>query len=173
MNKKKLSKLIEKSALKAISEFNSYGSVRPMKVKESRKSFNDYMFTECDNEIKEKSRNMIFRLLNLRDQLAITITDESVSISSEYGLKKSNHNNYMSEYFSIEIIKDTGYIMNYKEKRLAYRDSEIYKDLIGQIEIVFKSLNHENFKELYNEVMVDSGLARSSNLDDLLNKSSS
>jgi hypothetical protein len=172
MNKKKLSKLIEKSALKAISEFNSYGSVRPIKVKESRKSFNDYMFTECDSEIKEKSRNMIFRLLSLRDELTISITDESVSISSEYGLKKSNQNNYMSsEYFSIEIIKDTGYIMNYKEKRLAYRDSEIYKDLIGQIEIVFKSLNHENFKELYNEVMVDSGLARSSNLDDLLDKS--
>jgi len=171
MNKKKLSKLIEKSTLKAISEFNGYGSV-PMK--ESRKSFNDYMFTECDSEIKEKSRNMIFRLLSLRDQLTISITDQSVSISSEYGLKKSNHNNYMSsEYFSIEIIKDTGYIMSYKEKRLAYRDSEIYEDLIGQIEVVFKSLNHENFKELYNEVMVDSGLARSSNLDDLLDKSSS
>jgi hypothetical protein len=178
MNKKKLSKLIEKSTLKAISEFNEYGSVKPMKVKESLMSFNDYMFTECDSEVKEKSRNMIFRLLNLRDQLTISINDHSVSISSEFGLKKSNlvvMNNYMvsNDYFSIEIIKDTGYIMSYKDKRLAYRDSEIYKDLISQIEIVFKSLNNENFKELYNEVMVDSGLARSSNLDDLLDKSSS
>ena len=31
----------------------------------------------------------------------------------------------------------------------------------------FLQLNNDNFNELYNEVMVESGLARASNLDDL------
>ena len=127
------------------------------------------MFTECDDVVKEKSRNMIFRLLGLRDQLSISINELSVTISSEYGLKKiNNQQNYLnSDYFSLEIIKDTGYIMNYKEKRLAYRDPKIYDDLIKEIKISFLQLNNDNFNELYNEVMVESGLARASNLDDL------
>jgi len=58
--------------------------------------------------------------------------------------------------------------MNYKDKRLAYRDPKIYDDLIGEIQISFSKLNYNNFNDLYNEVMIDSGLARDSNLDDLL-----
>lgn len=163
MNKNKLAKLISKETAKLLSEPKKLTSIG------LKSSFNDYMFTECDDIVKEKSRNMIFRLLGLRDQLSISINELSVTISSEYGLKKiNNQQNYLnSDYFSLEIIKDTGYIMNYKEKRLAYRDPKIYDDLIKEIKISFLQLNNDNFNELYNEVMVESGLARASNLDDL------
>ena len=36
------------------------------------------------------------------------------------------------------------------------------------IKKIFEDLNNKNFEELYNEIMIESGLARESNLDDLL-----
>lgn len=167
MNRKKLAKLISKKTAQILRE-QHLNALQPTSIL-GGKSFNEYMFTESTDEIKEKSRNMIFRLINLRDQLSISINEQSITITSEYGLKKSNNSTYSNyDYFSIEIIKDTGYIMSYKDKRLAYRDHKIYDDLIDEIQISFSKLNDNNFNELYNEVMVDSGLARASNLDDLL-----
>ena len=85
MNKNKLAKLISKETAKLLSEPKKLTSIG------LKSSFNDYMFTECDDVVKEKSRNMIFRLLGLRDQLSISINELSVTISSEYGLKKINN----------------------------------------------------------------------------------
>lgn len=162
MNKKKLAKLISKKTAQLLRE------PMPTHLSVSTKSFNEYMFSECSVEVKEKSRNMIFRLISLRDQLSIGINDQSITIGSEYGLKNSKSSPYSNDYFSIEIIKDTGYIMCYKDKRLAYRDPKIYDDLIDEIQTAFSKLNDNNFNELYDEVMINSGLARDSNLDELL-----
>ena len=88
-------------------------------------------------------------------------------------MEKSNVINYnqsynSSEYFSLEIIKDTGYILTFKDKRVAFKDETLYDDTVSKVTEIFKELNTDNFTELYNEVMVESGLARESNLDDLL-----
>ena len=116
---------------------------------------------------------MIFRLLKLRDNLQINIHEKTINISSDYGLKKSNVVNYNQsynsvDYFSLEIIKETGYILTYKDKRVAFKDETLYDDTVSKVTEIFKELNTDNFAELYNEVMVESGLARESNLDDLL-----
>jgi len=163
MKKKKLSKL----AMKISNILRE-----PIMEVKSDMSFNEYMFSECGDDIKLKIRNMIFRLIGLRDQLSISINEKLISITSDRlkGPTNSKNNPVYSnyDYFSIEIIKDVGYIMNYKEKRLAYRDILIYDDLIEQIKITFSKLNDINFNEMYNNVMIDSGLVRDSNLDDLL-----
>jgi hypothetical protein len=179
MKKKKLKKILEKSLIdfknkvdknKVKSEKLKYASLEP-----SHNQFNDYMFSNSDEIVKEKTRNMIFRLLKLRDNLQINIHEKSINISSDYGLKKSNANviNYNQsynsvDYFNLEIIKETGYILTYKDKRVAFKDEILYDDTVSKVTEIFKELNTDNFKELYNEVMVESGLARESNLDDLL-----
>jgi hypothetical protein len=159
MKKKKLSKL----AIKISNILRE-----PIMEVKSDISFNEYMFSECGDDIKKKIRNMIFRLIGLRDQLSISISEKLISITSDRLKSPTNSKNVYSDYFSIEIIKDVGYIMNYKEKRLAYKDILIYDDLIEQIKITFSKLNDINFNEMYNDVMIDSGLVRDSNLDDLL-----
>jgi len=84
MNKKKLAKLISKKTAQLLREPH-LNALQPSVL--GGKSFNEYMFTESTDEIKEKSRNMIFRLINLRDQLSISINEQSITITSEYGLK--------------------------------------------------------------------------------------
>jgi hypothetical protein len=176
MKKKKLKKIFEKS----LNDFKNKvdrNKSKSEKVKYSiepaaHNQFNDYMFSESDDNTKEKTRNMIFRLLKLRDNLSINIHEKSINISSDYGLKKSNLNYNQSynssEYFSLEIIKETGYILTYKDKRVAFKDTTLYDDTVSKVTEIFKELNTDNFTDLYNDIMVESGLARESNLDDLL-----
>jgi hypothetical protein len=166
MNKKKLYKVFKKVILDVKKQEESKYTAIPMNEKNS---YNDLLFTESDDNIKKRGRNLIFRLLTLRDQLHININDRTISISSELSkLKgKSNHNTY-DEYFTLEIIDKVGYILSYSEKRFAFKDEFLYEETIDQINIIFKKVNHQNFEEIYQTIMKESGLARESNLDDLL-----
>ena len=58
--------------------------------------------------------------------------------------------------------------MTFKDKRLAFKDETLYNEILNNVSVVFTELNNSNFDYLYNEVMIESGLARGSNLDELL-----
>lgn len=185
MKKSKLTRLIKKE-LYAKKHNDMKVHEEKIYIDDENKLFNDLMFTEKDNDIKEKSRNLIYRLLNFRDQLSFTSNDNILRIrSSDFMLKKSNKSTssslsktgtvlskvYDNEFddFSIEIIKEVGFLINYKSNRTAFQDKEIYDDVVDKMKIVFQEVNIKNFNNLYTELMKDSGLARESNLDDLLN----
>jgi hypothetical protein len=172
MNKKKLYKVFKKVILdvKKQEESKYTDTAIPM---DEKNSYNDLLFTESDDDIKKRGRNLIFRLLTLRDQLHININDRTISINSELTKLKgkssnTNHVNY-DEYFSLEIINKVGYILSCYEKRFAFKDEYIYEETIEKINMVFKKVNQQNFEEIYQSIMKESGLARESNLDDLLN----
>ena len=59
-------------------------------------------------------------------------------------------------------------ILSFNEQRLGFKDESLYDDTIDQIRTTFDKLNQENFLEIYSKIMKDSGLARNSNLDELL-----
>ncbi len=177
MKKSKLAKLIKKELYsKKQSEMKGY-SEEKIYIDDENKLFNDLMFTEKDIDTKEKSRNLIYRLLNFRDKLSFTSNNNILRIrSSDFMLKKSTKNSALSKSydtefddFSIEIIKEVGFLINYKSNRTAFQDKEIYDDVIEKMKVTFKEINIKNFNNLYTELMKDSGLARESNLDDLLN----
>jgi hypothetical protein len=69
---------------------------------------------------------------------------------------------------SIEIIKETGFLFSYNNKRLAYRDNTIYDEIISEMKNIFEKVNKENFNEIYQTLLVDTGLSRETNLEDLL-----
>jgi hypothetical protein len=166
MKKKKLKKILDKSLVKFKKRIDNEN--RPVKVKNQ---YNDQIFSECSDEVKAKSRNMINRLLSLRDTLSITINEHHIIITSEYGLKSSvnNINHYsVGDYFNLDILPKLGFIMTFKDKRLAFKDETLYSEILSNVSGVFTELNNSNFDYLYNEVMVESGLARGSNLDELL-----
>lgn len=165
MNKKKLYKVFKKAILDVKKQEESKYTAIPMNEKNS---YNDLLFTESDDDIRKRSRNLIFRLLTLRDQLHININDRVISISSELSKLKGKSTQSYDEYFSLEIIDKVGYILSYSEKRFAFKDEFLYEETIDQINIIFKKVNHQNFEEIYQTIMKESGLARESNLDDLL-----
>lgn len=168
MKKKKLKKILTESILEIKKKIDD--DLLPTPIKEdSQTRYNDFMFSESSDEIREKSRKMFWGLLKFRDQLRININDNCISIHSESGFKK-NQNNYLNtvDYFDLDIIKDTGFILNFKDKRLAFKDENIYQDVLSKVKETFTDLNLQNFDELYHEIMVDSGLARETNLNSLL-----
>lgn len=170
MKKKELKKIFKKSLIEFKNKTDRKERLKYAIEPVSNNHFNDYMFSESVEENKSHIRNMIFRLLTLRDQLSINITDDRISISSDYGLKpyKNSSSYQSSDYFHLDIINKTGYLLNFKDKRVAYRDVSLYDDIVDNIRKIFEDLNNRNFEELYNEIMIESGLARESNLDDLL-----
>jgi len=170
MRKKELKKILKKSLIEFKNKVDRKEKLK-YTIEPVNNQFNDYMFSDSPEENKSNIRNMIFRLLTLRDQLSINITDDRISISSDYGLKPYKSSiSYQSpeDYFHLDIINKTGYLLNFKDKRVAFRDTSLYNDIVDKIKKIFEDLNNKNFEELYNEIMVESGLARESNLDDLL-----
>lgn len=161
MKSKKLKKLIKES----LNEFQN----TPTAIKSS---FNNYLFTDVSDDIKSKTRNLIYRLLNFRDNLNMSIDEDHIYISSETGFDftKNTTNSLQSpsDYLSIDIIKQTGYLFHWRDKRFAFKDTNLYQDVISKIEITFKELNEQNFIEIYGTVLKESGLSRDSNLDELL-----
>lgn len=162
MNKKKLYKVLKKAILDVKKQ--EYTAI-PINEKNS---YNDLIFTDSDDDIRKRSRNLIFRLLSLRDQLNININDRAISIGSVLSRLNGKSSQNYDDYFSLEIIDKVGYILSYSEKRLAFKDESLYIEIIDQINTIFKKINHQNFEEIYQTIMKESGLARESNLDDLL-----
>jgi hypothetical protein len=162
MKSKKLKKIIKQSLIESTQVINGTSSI-----------FNDYLFTDVTDEIKSKTRNLIYRILKFRDNLNITINENHIYISSENGFdfvkanSTSNILNNTSDYLSIDIIKDIGYLFHWQDKRFAFKDSNLYKDVLSKVEITFKELNEENFSEIYALALKKSGLSRDSNLDEL------
>jgi hypothetical protein len=169
MKKKTLKKIIENS----ISNSLNYRNDKYDPIAE-KNSYNDFIFTNSNDETKKRSRNLIYRIISLRDKLNFHISDNSININSELSrLKNTNHKSsptsiYSDEYFSLEIIKNVGYLLSFNEQRLGFKDESLYDDTIDQIRTTFDQLNQENFLEIYSKIMKDSGLARNSNLDELL-----
>lgn len=157
MKSKKIKKVINQS-IKEIHE---------IKVLESSNSFQNLLFTEPTKEIKKKTRNMIFRLLRLRDTLNMSVDKNHIYISSEDGFNL-NYNSTSSDYLSLDIMKDIGYLLHWKDKKFAFKDENLYDEVLEKSKEVFKELNDSNFEELYKLILKESGLSRDSNLDDLL-----
>jgi hypothetical protein len=129
----------------------------------------DYMFTESDDQCKKRIRNLVPRLLSLRDQIEFNLFERRMTLGSRYEQKYSTKNSNKNTYFHIEILKDSGFILNCNERKIFMKDTSLFDDIKPKVKEIFDKINQENFNELYNIVMVDNGLSRESNLDEILN----
>lgn len=164
MKKKSLKKMIKKSIRDSMFYRNE-----PIPLSE-KNSYNEFIFTNSGSEEKKRSRNLIYRILSLRDRLNFHINDNIININSELSrLKNTNPTSkYADDYFSLEIIKNTGYLLTFNDKKLGFKDESLYDETIEHVRTTFDQLNKDNFIEIYSKIMKDSGLVRDSNLDDLL-----
>jgi hypothetical protein len=162
MKYSKLKKLIKKSLTEVI-EKDRYDRL----IKEEPNTFQEMMFSEPNEDVSLKFRKLVIKLLKLRDDLNIHINENRITINSELSrLKNSKYQN--DDYMSIEIIKETGFLFSYNNKRLAYRDKTIYDEILSEMKNIFEKVNKENFNEIYQTILVDTGLSREANLEDLL-----
>jgi predicted RNase H-like nuclease (RuvC/YqgF family) len=157
MKKKNLYKLIKK----AISEANN--ERYPKDTTEERQ--NDALFSDPSEESKIKVRNLIIRLSSRRDELEYNINENTINI---YKYQENVPTNKSNNYFNIQIIKEVGFIINFNERRILMKDPTLYTEMKEEIKKISDGINQDNFIQLYNAVMKESGLNRESNLDELL-----
>lgn len=175
MNKKKLSKLIIKS-IKKYKESVSLSKLSEAKCNEISPTANDNLFTETDEKTRLKIRNLVLRLLKNRDDLDHSINEHCISLYSKYNPQKQHYtsnvaiSNVTSSDFHIEIIKDIGFTLSCNGKRILMKDIELFNDVKPNIKEIFDNINRDNFTKLYESIMVETGLNRESNLDDLLSE---
>lgn len=155
MKKKKLIKII-KEAIKD-SYFENTVQSSP------KLASNDFNYTDSTDETKQKIRNLILRLSQKRDEIEFNISEYSISIHASDRKKISNQ-----IYFHIEVIKEVGYNISCNNRRVMIKDVTIYDEMLPKIKETFDKVNLDNFNELYSSVMIDNGLSRESNLDELL-----
>lgn len=165
MKKKKLSKII----IKSIKKYKESISLSKLSVAKSvdneiSSTSNDNLFTETDDVTRLKIRNLVTRLLKNRDDLDHSINEHCISLYSKYSPQKQHQNSD----FHIEIIKDTGFTLSCNGKRILMKDIDLFNDVKPNIKEIFDDINRDNFKKLYESIMVETGLNRESNLDDLL-----
>ena len=130
-----------------------------------------------DEEVSDKLKTMLLNLLNYRNNINININDNSLSINTDNlsVVKKSRSSNSGltkvsdDDYFSVEIIKEIGFSINRGYNvRAQYLDSKMYDEILPLATNKLKDINSENFNDIWNDVMKESGLMRDNNIDELL-----
>ena len=129
---------------------------------------------EYDSEVSDKLKKFILNVIQYKENLNITISEKHFSISTNdiKNIKKSNsnHNSKLcSDDNYLEIFVDEkGFYLNYGyRKRSRYTDEEIFNELLPLVKQRNKEINSENFNEIWEEVMIESGIMRDNNLDEL------
>ena len=135
-------------------------------------------WAEYNEDVSVKLKTMLLNLINYRNNVNINISDNSFSISTDNlssikKLRTSNGNGLTKinddDYFSVEIIKETGFCINKGyNMRTNYLDPKIYDDILPIATRKLKEINNENFNNIWNDIMKESGLMRDNNIDELL-----
>lgn len=129
-----------------------------------------------DSEVSDKVKTMVLNLANYRNNINISINSDSLSIGTENlsGVKKSYNNSPVlksndDDYLSIEIIKNAGFTINKGYRtRSNYLDPKIFDELLPLLTEKLAQINSDNFKEIWTDIMKESGLIRDNNIDELL-----
>jgi hypothetical protein len=132
-----------------------------------------YEFSEYDSEVSNRFKKMITQLVDYSDNLRINIEPEviSISIPDINQLKSKNNSRKYSDddHLEVSIVKNVGFSMiRGYNKRSHYKDPNIFDNLESLIKERVKVINKENFNDILNTIMTDSGLIRDSNLFDIL-----
>jgi hypothetical protein len=132
---------------------------------------------EYDSEVSDKLKKFILNVIQYKENLSITISENHFTISTSdiKNIKKSRSNSNVINKYSgsdenyLEIFVDEkGFYLNYGyRKRSRYTDEEIFNELLPLVKQRNKEINSENFNEIWEEVMIESGIMRDNNLDEL------
>jgi hypothetical protein len=161
MKKRKLSKLV-RGILTEINE-----SRKGMSEPVSPMSENDYNYTQLDDKNKKKIRDLILGLSKKRDEFQIRINEWSISLNTE-NLIPINSSSKRGTYFNIEIVKDVGFHIHCNDRRVMMKDENLYADILPKMKEIFDEINITNFNDVYSSIMIDNGLIRDANLNELL-----
>jgi hypothetical protein len=164
MKKKKLKKLA-KSLYKEIN--NLQKDLRPI-----REAIN---YCNYDSKVSERFKKLVLCIIEYKENININVYNDvfSISVPDASLIKKPLQKGRLhsdDNYLEIIVNKSEGFSINYGyTKRSNYKDVNIFNELHPIVDKRLKEINAENFGEILETLMKESGIMRDNNLEQLLN----
>jgi len=164
MKKKKLKKLA-KSLYKEIN--NLQKDLRPI-----REVIN---YCNYDSKVSERFKKLVLCIIEYKENININVYNDvfSISVPDASLIKKPLQKSRLhsdDNYLEIIVNKSEGFSINYGyTKRSNYKDVNIFNELHPIVDKRLKEINAENFGEILETLMKESGIMRDNNLEELLN----
>ena len=127
-----------------------------------------------DLEVSNKTKKLVLDLMEYPDGVNVNFSEDTISLASNdiTQIKKTIKSNTLyndDNYLEIRIEKNKGFTINLSyRKRTNYEDKNIYNDLIDIVRSKVIEINRQNFIDIWDKVMIESGIARDNNLEELL-----
>jgi hypothetical protein len=150
-----------------------YKQIRLEKEEPVKAKYDYSDWCEYDPEVSDKFKKMFLQIIDYKDNLRINISESNISVSiQDVKNLKSKHKSKLNsdeDYLEISITKDRGYsIIKGYDKRSQFKDKDIFSQLEGIVKDRLSILNRENFNDIWENIMLESGLVRDNNLLDIL-----
>jgi hypothetical protein len=128
-----------------------------------------------DLEVSNKTKKLVLDLMEYPDGVNVNLSEDNIILASsditqiKKKIKSSNTVYNDDNYLEIRIEKNKGFTINLSyRKRTNYEDKNIYNDLISIVRNKVNEINRQNFIDIWDKVMIESGIARDNNLEELL-----
>jgi len=169
MKDKKIKKIVE-----MVVEQLNHLSNEPMKARAMNES-EDFFKNACEynQEVSDKIKKLVLNLINYKENLIINLYDDSISIGTNNikNYKKINTNNSgtYNDDNHLEInIRENGFVINLGYKKSSkYKDDKLFNELLPIIKQRQIEIHQENFEEIYTDILIESGIMRDNNLEEL------
>lgn len=132
-----------------------------------------------DKDVSNKFKKLLFDILGYKDNINLSYSPNSINLRVENikkikstqssHLVKSNEENYLN----IDIERGKGFYLNLGyRKNTRYIDEKMYDEIIDMVKKRVIEINSENFNEIWEVIVKDSGILRDNNLINLLEEKS-
>ncbi len=168
MKKKKIKKIIDQSLI----NHHKNTSEKSMILSKGYEK----MGCSYDESVSCRLKKLIQDIIKYRENINISYDDSHINIRIDdiKSLKKTNINSpYPSKtednMLSIDIERNIGFCMNIGyRKNTRYIDEKIYDEIIDVVKKRIREINAENFNDMWEIIVKDSGILRDNNLENLL-----
>lgn len=171
MKIKKIKKILKRECNNVIEKMNSPKGV----ITNDSKGFL-FVGSEYNEAVSNKFKKMIKSIMKF-DNISINMRNDSINIYTNdiKTIKKastlnSNTVNSTNDYLEINIVKDGGFTINYKNYSLSFKDTHIYYEIFDESKEKFNTISCQIFHNMYNDFVKESGLLRDNNLEEIFNE---
>jgi hypothetical protein len=163
---------MKKKKLKKISKFivneirNREKTNQPI-----RESIN---YCDYDESVSDKMKSLIINLIKYKENVNINVyeTQFNISVGDIKSIKLPRNKNSYNEDDFLEIsVNKEGFTINKGYNvRSNYKDESIFNELHQIVSKRLMEINKENFIEIWEDILKESGIMRDNNLNQLFNE---
>jgi hypothetical protein len=163
---------MKKKKLKKISKFivSEIRNVEKM-TQPVRESIN---YCDYDESVSDKMKSLIVNLIKYKENVNINVNETQFNISASdiKNIKLPRIKNSYSEddFLEISVNKEGFTISKGYNSRSNYKDESIFNDLNEIVSKRLIEINKENFTEIWEDILKESGIMRDNNLNQLFNE---